>query len=80
MTTVTVRTVALNEVEEFLNWFERYVFTIRHHWYRRDITVGYVDEFYVLPRLEALAWVKVWVASCWRHSVATEFERSIYQS
>lgn len=25
------------------------VFTIGHHWYRYDITDGYVDEFYVEP-------------------------------
>jgi ribosomal protein S18 acetylase RimI-like enzyme len=25
------------------------VFTVRQHWYRRDITTGYVDEFYVEP-------------------------------
>lgn len=25
------------------------VFTIRSHWYRRDVTDGYVDEFYIAP-------------------------------
>jgi ribosomal protein S18 acetylase RimI-like enzyme len=95
MDRVMIRAVAPNEVEEFLDWFERYweeletfsdfpdpfarseyrrllqepgdqhfwwadvdgrhagfcVFTIGHHWYRRDVIDGYVDEFYVEPAL-----------------------------
>jgi ribosomal protein S18 acetylase RimI-like enzyme len=90
---VRARPVAAHEIEEFLDWFERYwteletfndypdpfsreeyrallrepgtrrfwwaerdgrrigfcVFTIGPHWYRRDITDGYVDEFYIAP-------------------------------
>ena len=90
---VRARPVAPDEIEEFLDWFERYwseletfsdfpdpysrdeyrrmlqtsegryfwwgerdgqrvgfcVFTIGPHWYRQDITDGYVDEFYVAP-------------------------------
>lgn len=90
---VTIRPVSVDEVEEFLDWFERYwaeletfmdypdpfsrdeyrhlmqhpgdhtfwwadldgrhagfcVFSVEQHWYRRDLTDGYVDEFYVEP-------------------------------
>jgi ribosomal protein S18 acetylase RimI-like enzyme len=90
---VSLRPVAAHEVEEFLDWFERYwqeletfndypdpfsraeylrllrepgdrrfcwidrdgrhiglcVYIIGPHWYRRDVTDGYVDEFYVEP-------------------------------
>jgi ribosomal protein S18 acetylase RimI-like enzyme len=90
---VQARPVAAGEVEEFLDWFERYwqeletfsdypdpysreeyrrlvqtsddhyfwwgerdgerigfcVFTIGPHWYRQDLTDGYVDEFYIAP-------------------------------
>jgi ribosomal protein S18 acetylase RimI-like enzyme len=90
---VQARPVASGEVEEFLDWFERYwreletfndypdpysrdeyrrlvqtstdhtfwwgerdgerlgfcVFTIGPHWYRQDLTDGYVDEFYIAP-------------------------------
>ena len=90
---VTVRPVEPAEIEEFLDWFERYweeletfndfpdpfsrseyrrllehpegrrfwwadvdgrhlgfcVFIVGPHWYRRDVTDGYVDEFYIAP-------------------------------
>jgi ribosomal protein S18 acetylase RimI-like enzyme len=93
MGTVTSSAVKPDEIEEFLDWFERYweeletfsdfpdpfsrteyrrllrepgdhhfwwadvegrhagfcVFTIGHHWYRRDLIDGYVDEFYIDP-------------------------------
>ncbi len=92
-TAISLRPVEPGEVEEFLDWFERYweeletfndypdpfsreqyrrllqepgdrrfrwierdgrriglcVFMIGPHWYRRDVTDGYVDEFYVEP-------------------------------
>ncbi len=46
------------------------VFTVGHHWYRHDLTHGYIDEFYVLPEAR-----RGGIATALAHLVLDEMRR-----